>query len=293
VQIGRQGSSAVAVNDKIYLTGGVSEIIVILNPHETEDYIFETNTTEIFDGHSWTFGPELLANRSLHVVLSSGNFIWVVGGNQNTEYLNLSSIEDGWQLGPNMTTLRQSLGAAIIGNTIYACGGSNGGYKILASCEKLVLANDGGPMSGQRWTNMNNSMLAPRESFTMVVNNNKAYTIGGYWFDHDHNVSKNALTVEEYDTFSDYWSLYYYPDSGTVVPNDCYSCQATLMAVPDDVFITTVPKTTTTVPKTTTTVPKTTTTTTTVPKTNGSRRLFNACQMFFVSFIVLVFQLLC
>jgi hypothetical protein len=58
--------------------------------------------------------------------------IYVIGGKQNLDAVNLTQIydptKDTWTLGTPMPTARYSLGVAVLNNTLYAIGGREGWF---------------------------------------------------------------------------------------------------------------------------------------------------------------------
>jgi len=187
--------SAVA-NNQIYLVGGNAGISAG-NKH-----------TEIFDGTSWTVGPQLNNEMGEPAVVEVNGQLWAIGfidhaTKTTAEYLDLKSTLDlqKWQKGPTLP-FSSFVSGAVIDNTIYVCENSDAVY-IGTGCAKLSIEDDG---SFGDWTQVA-PLLTPRLAHTIISYNQKLYVLGGVVpkpsFDH------SITTVEEYDPKTDKWSAFY------------------------------------------------------------------------------------
>jgi len=212
VNTGRQNAVAVTVDDVIYLTGGVGK-----GPNRESVVL---SSTEIFDGQIWNKGPDMHVPRAAHAVVSVLGRIWVIGGQglNSTEFLDLKAHGAAkWTLGPEMSVARGYLGAEVVNNTIYACGGE----LLDASCEMLVLNADGSPNGN--WTPVA-SMQDARYWFSLINYGDRLYAVNGYL---DSAATKPSMTVERYSPGLDQWKVFYTGQNVHV----CLGCQATLIEV--------------------------------------------------------------
>ena len=113
--------ASAVVDNKIYIIGGA--VGVSLNQ------IYDTETDTWSSGASLPKGVDSAA-----AVATTGVFapkrIYVIGGQQNLDAVNLTPIydpePDRWSTGTAMTTARYSLGVAAVNDTLYAIGGREG-----------------------------------------------------------------------------------------------------------------------------------------------------------------------
>ncbi|MFA5365295.1 MAG: kelch repeat-containing protein [Candidatus Bathyarchaeia archaeon] len=106
------------IDNKIYIIGGAVEVIL--------NQIYDTETNTWSTGSSLPVGVDSAAAG----VLSDDNGnqrIYVIGGKQNLDAVNLTQIydptTDTWTLGTSMSTARYGLAVAVVDNTLYAIGG--------------------------------------------------------------------------------------------------------------------------------------------------------------------------
>ena len=101
----RAAAAAAVVGDRIVVTGGVGANGRLLN------------TTEIFDGNSWTLGAEMPTPRQMLSAASDGKVMYAVGGTDGTA--DLSTVEaydpaaDTWTSLPGLPQASSDLGVAI------------------------------------------------------------------------------------------------------------------------------------------------------------------------------------
>ncbi|MFA5365294.1 MAG: hypothetical protein WC325_08970 [Candidatus Bathyarchaeia archaeon] len=172
MDIARSGMSASVVNEKIYLVGGneiespydeisvtevydpltdtwatLKQIPIAVTGHVsavvgTKIYIIGgavgRNITQIYDTETdtWNTGatmPTGVDSAGTGVLeVNETKRIYVVGGKQNLDAVNLTQIydptTDTWTLGTPMPTARYSFGVAVLNNTLYAIGGREGWF---------------------------------------------------------------------------------------------------------------------------------------------------------------------
>ena len=92
----------------------------------------DTNLTRIYDidNDSWTFAtPGPLPTRSEGAAATHGGNLYAIGGRSAGPLSDLdryTPATDTWVSLANMPTARRGLGAAVVGNALYAIGGSTG-----------------------------------------------------------------------------------------------------------------------------------------------------------------------
>ena len=135
---GRDDIRLAVLGSKIYAVGGY-----------TASQGPVVNTVEVLDtasGGGWVAGPPLATPRRALGLAFVGTTLYAVGGacaivagvkgDNSVEMLDTTG-GGGWTPGPPLITGRCYLGAASIGNTLYAVGGCSGGTSSLASVEML------------------------------------------------------------------------------------------------------------------------------------------------------------
>ncbi|PVX24418.1 MAG: hypothetical protein CW691_07670 [Candidatus Bathyarchaeum sp.] len=112
--------ASAVVDNKIYIIGGAVEV--------TLNQIYDTETDTWSNGTSLPTGVDSAAAAVVEV--EGTPRIYVIGGKQNLDAVNLNQIYDPtidtWTTGESMPTARYGLGVAVINNTIYAIGGREG-----------------------------------------------------------------------------------------------------------------------------------------------------------------------
>ncbi len=149
----------------------------------------------------------LVTRRSGHVsVLMADGRVLTAGGRSSTEgdwdyfKLSLSSTElfnlrtEHVQCGPNMTSTRYRAAAALLGNSVYICGGRN--YSSRASAHTL---NSCERFAQDKWTAVA-SMAEKRRGLAMVAIDGKLFAIGG-----ENEGSGTVSSVERFDAESNRW----------------------------------------------------------------------------------------
>jgi serine/threonine-protein kinase PknK len=115
----RAAAAAAVVGDRIIVTGGVDANGALLN------------TTEIFDGNSWTRGVPIPTPRQLLAAASDGKLVYAVGGTDGRSDLATVEAYDPvaktWTRLPDLPQPRSDLGVAIADRRLVAAGGLSGG----------------------------------------------------------------------------------------------------------------------------------------------------------------------
>lgn len=115
----RAAAAASVVGDRIVVTGGVDANGALLN------------TTEIFDGNSWTLGTPIPTPRQMLAAASDGKLVYAVGGSTGTADLAAVEAYDpaakSWTRLPDLPQPRGDLGVAIADRRLVAVGGQSAG----------------------------------------------------------------------------------------------------------------------------------------------------------------------
>lgn len=115
----RAAAAAAVVGDRIVVTGGVDANGAPLN------------TTEVFDGNSWTLGTPIPTPRQMLAAASDGKLVYAVGGSNGTTDLPTVEAYDpaakSWTRLPDLPQPRGDLGVAIADRRLVAVGGQSAG----------------------------------------------------------------------------------------------------------------------------------------------------------------------
>jgi serine/threonine-protein kinase PknK len=126
----RAAAAAAVVGDRIIVTGGVGANGALLN------------TTEIFDGQSWTLGAPIPTPRQMLATASDGKLVYAVGGsNANADLATVEAYDPAakaWTRLPDLAQPRSDLGVAIADQRLVAVGGLSAG-QVLKSVAMLDL----------------------------------------------------------------------------------------------------------------------------------------------------------
>jgi N-acetylneuraminic acid mutarotase len=181
----RYGHASQSINNKIYLYGGVRSD----NNHAAVD-IYDPVT------NSWSTGSNMLGS-----ILPGGvgnaalnDKYYVMGGTRAA--MNILDPEyEAWRVISSLNTARQDHAAAIIGDTVYVFGGTDGS-SVVESMETLDASN-----VAAGWTALDDTiMFTPRSKFSTVVVDNSIFAIGG------HDGAALLDIVEYYDTTAGTWT---------------------------------------------------------------------------------------
>jgi hypothetical protein len=163
----------------------------------------DTNLTRIYDidSDSWSFAtPGPLPRRSEGAAATHGGHFYAVGGRFGGPLSDLdryTAETDTWVSLANMPTARRGLGAAIVGNALYAIGGSTGAAPCdgspLATVERYDIETD-------TWRTAA-PLPSPRSDLAAVARGGKIYVFGGCL-----GMQAAIPNVDVYDPVTDTWS---------------------------------------------------------------------------------------
>jgi N-acetylneuraminic acid mutarotase len=163
----------------------------------------DTNLTRIYDidNDSWTFAtPGPLPTRSEGAAATHGGNLYAIGGRSAGPLSDLdryAPATDTWVSLANMPTARRGLGAAVVGNALYAIGGSTGAAPCsgspLATVERYDIDTD-------TWSRAA-PLPSPRSDLAAVAHGGKIYVFGGC-----RGTLAAIKDVDVYDPVTDTWS---------------------------------------------------------------------------------------
>lgn len=176
----RAAAAAAVVGDRIIVTGGVDAGGALLN------------TTEIFDGTSWSLGAPLPTPRQLLAAATNGKLVYAVGGaSGSTDSAAVEAYDPdakSWTTLPPLPRPRSDLGVAIADGRLVAAGGLSGGevLKSVSVFDLMAKTWDGLP-----------DMATARHGMAMAAVEKTVYAIGGASAPGDQQVisSAEALTL--------------------------------------------------------------------------------------------------
>jgi len=164
----------------------------------------DTNLTRIYDidANSWSLGSAApLPVRSEGAAATHGAELYAIGGRSAGPLDDLdryTAETDTWVSLASMPTPRRGLGAAVLGNALYAIGGSSGtspcGGSPLATVERYDIASG-------TWTTVA-SLPSPRSDLAAYAHGGKIYVFGGC----SGSVVAVTNAVDVYDSVTDTWS---------------------------------------------------------------------------------------
>lgn len=158
----RAAAAAAVVGDRIIVTGGVDANGALLN------------TTEIFDGNSWTLGAAIPAPRQMLAAASDGKLMYTVGGSNGNSDLAMVEAYDPaaktWTRLPDLSQPRSDLGVAIADQRLVAAGGLSAG-QVLKSVAVLDLMS-------KTWAGLPD-MATARHGMAVDAVEKSVYAIGG------------------------------------------------------------------------------------------------------------------
>jgi serine/threonine protein kinase/N-acetylneuraminic acid mutarotase len=158
----RAAAAAATVGDRIIVTGGVDANGALLQ------------TTEIFDGTSWTLGAEMPTPRQMLAGASDGRLMYAVGGtNGNSDLTTVEAYDPAtntWTSLPALPQARSDLGVAIADGRLVAVGGLSDG-QVLKSVAMLDLAT-------QTWAPLPDMQTA-RHGMAVDAVADSVYVVGG------------------------------------------------------------------------------------------------------------------
>jgi serine/threonine protein kinase/N-acetylneuraminic acid mutarotase len=158
----RAAAAAAVVGDRIIVTGGVDSAGKLLN------------TTEIFDGTSWTIGAPIRTPRQMLGAASDGKLVYAIGGTTGTA--DLATVEaydpvaDTWTNISQLPEPRSDFGVAATDDRLVVVGGTSAGQVL-----KSVLAFD---LPTATWSGLPDLGTA-RHGMAVAAVGNRVYAIGG------------------------------------------------------------------------------------------------------------------
>lgn len=176
----RAAAAAAVVGDRIIVTGGVDANGALLN------------TTEVFDGNSWTLGAPLPTPREMLGAATNGKLVYVVGGaSGSTDSAAVEAYDPDaktWATLPPLPRPRSDLGVAIADGRLVVAGGLSGG-EVLKSVSVLDLM-------AKSWDSLPD-MATARHGMAIAAVDKTVYAIGGSTGPADQQVisSAEALTL--------------------------------------------------------------------------------------------------
>ncbi len=177
----RHGLAAVTTGGYIYALG---------RDGDTGPYLANSVERAAINGdgslNSWQAVSSMLSRRYELAAVTTGNYVYALGGEEGHGGARLSSVErakinsdgslDPWQASTPMTITRVGLGAVAVDDYIYALGGNSNSGGLQSSVERAKINSDGSLGSWQAV----NSMTIPRYGLGAVAIGNYIYAIGGY-----------------------------------------------------------------------------------------------------------------
>jgi serine/threonine-protein kinase PknK len=158
----RAEAAAAVVGDRLIVTGGVDANGALLN------------TTEVFDGTSWSPGAPIPTPRKMLAAASDGKLVYAVGGASGDSDLTVVDAYDPaaktWTSLPALPQARSDLGVAIADGRLVAVGGVSGGQVL-----NRVSAFD---LMTQTWAGLPD-MATARHGMAVATVEKSVYAIGG------------------------------------------------------------------------------------------------------------------
>ncbi|TAM68998.1 kelch repeat-containing protein [Mycobacterium sp.] len=175
----RAGAAAAVVGDRIIVTGGVAANGALLD------------STEIFDGNTWTLGAPIPTPRQLLAAASDGKLVYTIGGtNGNADLAAVEAYDPAartWTKMPDLPQPRSDLGVAIADRRLVAAGGQSAG-QVLKSVAVLDLAT-------KTWAGLPD-MGTARHGMAVDAVGKSVYAIGGSTAVGDGQVTATAEALQ-------------------------------------------------------------------------------------------------
>jgi serine/threonine protein kinase/N-acetylneuraminic acid mutarotase len=175
----RAAAAAATVGDRIVVTGGVDANGALLN------------TTEVFDGNSWTLGTPIPTPRQMLAAASDGTLVYTVGGtNGNSDLAAVEAYDPAartWTRLSDLSQPRSDLGVAIADRRLVAAGGLSAG-QALKSVAMLDLMT-------KTWAGLPD-MATARHGMAVDAVEKSVYAIGGSTDTGDGQVISSAEALQ-------------------------------------------------------------------------------------------------
>ncbi len=158
----RAAAAAAVVGDRLVVAGGVDASGALLN------------TTEVFDGSSWTLGAPIPTPRQMLAAASDGKLVYAIGGTSgNADLAAVEAYDPGaktWASLPPLPEARSDLGVAITDGRLIAVGGLSSG-QVLKSVSVFDLMT-------KTWAGLPD-MATARHGMAVAAVEKSVYAIGG------------------------------------------------------------------------------------------------------------------
>jgi serine/threonine-protein kinase PknK len=175
----RAAAAAAVVGRRLIVTGGVDANGAPLN------------TTEVFDGNSWTLGAPIPTPRQLLAGASDGKLMYTVGGTSGDSDLTMVEAYDPaaktWTSLPPLPTARSDLGVALVDGRLVVVGGISGGQVL-----KSVSVFD---LMAKTWAGLPDMDTAVHGMAVAAVDKS-VYAIGGSTGPDDGQVVSSAAVLK-------------------------------------------------------------------------------------------------
>jgi serine/threonine-protein kinase PknK len=175
----RAAAAAAVVGDRLVVTGGVDANGALLN------------TTEVFDGNSWTLGAPIPTPRQMLAAASDTKLVYAVGGtNGNADLATVEAYDPAaktWTSLPALPEARSDLGVAIADGRLVVLGGVSSG-QVLKSVSVFDLMT-------KAWAGLPD-MATARHGMAVAAVEKSVYAIGGSTAIGDSQVISNAEALK-------------------------------------------------------------------------------------------------
>ncbi|MEO0076628.1 MAG: T9SS type A sorting domain-containing protein [candidate division WOR-3 bacterium] len=185
----RYGVMVASINNRLYAIGGLNNQNQAVNI--VEEYIPELD--------SWVLKAPMPTPCAHGVCVPAYNKIYIVGGviRQNMPIescMVFDPLSNQWYRKRKMPSKRSGINGAIVGDTIYICGGYFSAQQVYTDTVECY------NISRDSWF-IRSSMNTSRVEFGAATLNGKLYTIGGLFYSNYLNIN------EEYDPATDNWII--------------------------------------------------------------------------------------
>lgn len=175
----RAAAAAAVVGDRIVVTGGVGANGQLLD------------TTEIFDGNSWSLGAVLPTPRQMLAAAADNTLVYAVGGTDGPSDLTTVEAYDlaanTWTTLADLPQPRSDFGVAVTDGRLVAIGGKSAG-QVLESVAALDLAT-------QMWAGLPD-METPRHGMAVAAVGKSVFAVGGSTGVGDGQVTSSAEALK-------------------------------------------------------------------------------------------------
>jgi N-acetylneuraminic acid mutarotase len=199
--IARAGAAAAVRGNQIFVLGGSGSPNGAIDANSNVDQIFDPATG------AWSFGPPMPRRRVVFGAASIGNWIFVIGGQNEIGPMPNSEVLDGatWFNLPAMTTPRAGAAVAAIGRRVYALSGSPKPAALAdfpkAKDNNLSRTGEYYDVDSGKWTLVKSESPVGFYAPATAVIGRKIYVWGGYTDDPEYRFSSLV-----FDTDTEQWS---------------------------------------------------------------------------------------